>query len=120
MSCWICFCIWATFTVVPLSGRLVGLALGNFVLEVALAQFALSALLTEFGQTGGVEPLAPQEYPQLAGFVAGVGFFEDAEFVGGGEASSGGFLDHLGIRNPASCFGEKRPSAAGVLAWPLL
>ncbi len=85
-------------SVVALSCRLVDLALGNFLVAVALPKLALVALLAEAGQVGGVEPLTPQKCTEFSRFVAGVRFFKDAEFVGSGEASSGRFLDHLWIR----------------------
>ena len=73
--------------------------MGHFLLDVARAQFALSALLAKVVEAGGVEPLASQQGAEFSGSVAGVGFLENAQFVGGGEASSCGLLVDLGVRD---------------------
>src|SRR5579862_2472106 len=48
-------------------------------------------------EAGGVEPLASEQGAEFSGSGAGVGFLENAQFVGGGEASSCRLLADLGV-----------------------
>ena len=93
-------------SVLLLSLRLLGAALGNFVLGAHFVEPALGTLLAKVGQVGGIDPFTSQEGTEFSRLVAGVSLGENAEFVGDGELASGGLLDHLGIRC-RECAGER-------------
>ncbi len=69
-----------------------------------LSEFALVSLLPEVGESGGVEPFAPQVRSELPGLFAGVSFGEDAQFDRRGESSPGCALLNFGIGPARHCF----------------
>ena len=91
---------------VSLSVGLLLLALGNLLLRLVLAESALGLLMAKAGEAGGIESFPPKQGAEFAGFVTGVGKFENAEFIRDRKASSGRLLDHLGIGSRALALGK--------------
>ena len=60
-------------------------------------EFSLLILLAKRGKCGGVEGFVSEERSELSVLGALIGITENAQFVGDGEASSGGALVDVGV-----------------------